>query len=113
MRQRLSSKPEVAMPIEVSLEVEGEPEPVTGWISRLSLVGVDIDTFRAPPVGSRVSFFAALDPSSAEILGFAGRVQWVAGARVGIQFTELGAKETHAVMEAMRLGRPDSQRLAP
>lgn len=113
MRERLSSKPEIPMPVEVSLEVEGQPEPVMGWISRLSLVGVDIATVGAPPIGSRVSFFAALDPTSSEILGFAGRVQWVAGARVGIQFTELGAKETHAIMEAMRLGRPDSQRLAP
>ena len=113
MRQRLASKPEIPMPVEVSLEVEGQQEPVTGWIANLSLVGVDIDTVGAPPVGSRVSFFTALDPTSAEILGFAGRVQWVAGARVGIQFTELGAKETHAIMEAMRLGRPDSERVAP
>ena len=113
MRQRLASKPEIPMPVQVSLEVEGELEPVTGWIARLSLVGVDVDTVGAPPVGSRVSFFAALDPSSEEILGFAGRVQWITGVRVGIQFTELGAKETRAIMDAMRLSRPDSQRLAP
>jgi hypothetical protein len=102
MRQRVSSKPEVRMPLHVSLEVEGASEPVTGWIARLSLVGVDVETLQAPAVGSRVVFYAALDPNSAEVLGFAGRVQWVAGARVGVQFTEIGAKETHAIMQAMR-----------
>jgi hypothetical protein len=102
MRPRIASKPDIPMPVQVSLEVEGEAEPVTGWIARLSLVGVDIDTVGAPPVGRRVSFFAALDPTSSEILGFAGRIQWVTGTRVGVQFTQLGAKETHAIMEAMR-----------
>jgi hypothetical protein len=102
MRQRYQSKPEIPSPVRVSLEVEGESESVTGWISHLSLVGVDIETLQAPAVGSRVAFYAALDPQSPEVLGFAGRVQWVAGARVGVQFTELGAKETHAIMQAMR-----------
>jgi hypothetical protein len=102
MRQRYQSKPEIPTPVRVSLEVEGESEPVTGWISHLSLVGVDIETLQAPTVGSRVAFYAALDPQSSEVLGFAGRVQWVAGARVGVQFTALGAKETHAIMQAMR-----------
>ena len=113
MRPRIASKPDIPMPVQVSLEVEGEAEPVTGWISHLSLVGVDIDTVGAPPIGRRVSFFAALDPSSPEILGFAGRVQWVKGMRVGVQFTELGAKETHAIMEAMRRTDEDPAHSGP
>jgi hypothetical protein len=103
MRQRYSSKPEIPTPVHVTLQVEGDPEGVSGWIARLSLVGVDIETLHTPSVGSRVEFYAALDPHSSEVLGFAGRVQWVAGARVGVQFTELGAKETHAIMQAMRV----------
>lgn len=90
------------MPVHVTLDVEGEPAPIDGWLARLSLVGVDIDTLDTPAVGNRVSFFAALDPNSAEILRFAGRVQWVADTRVGVQFLGLGAKETHAIVQAMR-----------
>jgi hypothetical protein len=102
MRQRYPSKPDIPMPVRVSLEVEGEPAPLTGWIVRLSLVGVDIETLHAPAVGSRVLFYAAFDPRSDEVHPFAGRVQWVVGARMGIHFAELGAKETHAIMQAMR-----------
>jgi hypothetical protein len=102
MRERYASKPEIPMPIRVSLEVEGEPEAITAWIARLSLVGVDVETLQAPPVGSRVLFYAALDPKSDEVLAFPGRVQWVIAGRVGIQFAQLGAKETHAIMQGMR-----------
>jgi hypothetical protein len=102
MRKRNASKPEIQAPLRVSFEVEGDPEAATGWIARLSLVGVDLETLHAPAVGSRIVFYATLDPLSCEILTFQGRVQWVAGARVGVQFTELGAKETHAILQAMR-----------
>ena len=102
MRARYSSKPDVAVPVLVSLEVEGDPEPTTGWITRLSLAGVDIESLRAPPVGSRIAFYTTLEPDSSEVLAFTGRVRWVAGGRVGVQFTELGAKETYAIVRAMR-----------
>jgi hypothetical protein len=102
----MASKPDIPMPVQVSLEVEGETEPVTGWIARLSLVGVDIETVNPPPVGRRVSFLTALDPTSSEILGFDGRIQWVSGTRVGVQFAPLGAKETRAIMQAMRGSSP-------
>jgi hypothetical protein len=102
MRQPYSSKLEIPVPVRVVFRVEGEGEPVHGWVARLSLAGVDIETFHAPPIGSLIVFHAALDPES-EVLGFTGRVRWVSGTRVGIQFAELGAKETHAIVEAMRV----------
>ena len=102
MRERYSSKPEIPVPVQVSFEVEGEPELATGWIERLSLAGVDIATLHAPAVGRRVVFYAALDPHSSDVSAFSGRVQWVAGGRVGVQFAELGARETHAILHAMR-----------
>ncbi|MGH7440826.1 MAG: PilZ domain-containing protein [Polyangiaceae bacterium] len=104
MRQRYESKPEIEKPLPISFEVEGEPEPATGSIERLSLVGVDIETPRAPAVGCRIVFDAALDPHSPEVLAFAGRVRWVGGARIGVQFADLGAKETHAIVQAMATG---------
>lgn len=102
MRQPYSSKLEIPVPVSVSFEIEGESEPATGWIARLSLAGVDIESLHIPPIGSKIVFHAALDPASSEVLTYTGRVRWVAGAKIGIQFAELGAKETHSVVEAMR-----------
>jgi hypothetical protein len=103
MRQPYSSKLEIPVPVSVLFTVEGEREPVRGWIARLSLAGVDIETMHAPPMGTLLVFRAALDPESPEVLEFTGRVRWVSGTRVGIQFAELGAKETHSIVEAMRV----------
>jgi hypothetical protein len=100
-RKRYPSKPEMRVPVRVSFEVDGDPEPKTGWIANLSLAGVDIETLQPVEIGSRLTFFAALDPRSSELLQFAGRVQWAAGGRIGMQFGELGAKETHAILQAM------------
>jgi hypothetical protein len=47
------------MLVRVPFEVESDPEAGTGWIARLSLAGVDIETLQAPPVGSRVVQSAA------------------------------------------------------
>jgi hypothetical protein len=102
MRERYSSKPEIAAPVHVSFEVEGVPQASEGWITRLSLAGVDIETLEAPAMGTRIVFYAAFDPGSTEVLSFKGRVQWVTHGRVGLQFVELGAKETHAILGAMR-----------
>jgi hypothetical protein len=103
MRQPFSSKLEIPIPVRVSFQVGGGKGPADGWIARLSLAGVDIDTLDAPAIGKRVVFHAALSPESSEILSFAGTVRWVNGARFGVQFAELGAKETHSVVEAMRV----------
>ena len=101
-RERFPSKHEIPMPVRVSFQVGDEPELATGWIARLSLAGVDIETLHPSPVGSRIVFHAVLDPAGTEILAFQGRVQWVVGGRVGVQFMELGARETHAILQAMR-----------
>jgi PilZ domain len=103
MRQPFSSKLEIPIPVRVSFHVDGGKGPADGWIARLSLAGVDIDTLDAPAIGKRVVFHAALSPESSEILSFAGTVRWVNGARFGVQFAELGAKETRSVVEAMRV----------
>ena len=101
-RPRQPSKPDIPMPIALSFQVEGaQSEPTTGFIAALSLVGVDIETFEAPPIGSLLVMRAALDPN-ADPLTIRGRVQWVNGSRVGIQFAALGAHDTHVILGAMR-----------
>jgi hypothetical protein len=108
MRQPYSSKLEIPVPICISFEAEGMPQPVTGWIARLSLAGVDIEALEAPAIGSKIQFHAALDPDAGEVLTFSGTVRWVTGGRVGVQFLELGARETRAILEAMRVAPPAS-----
>jgi hypothetical protein len=98
----MPSKPEIAMPIALSFQVEGAgTEPTTGFIAGLSLAGVDIETFEAPPIGAALIMRAALDPDG-DPLTIRGRVQWVNGSRVGIQFAALGAQDTHVILGAMR-----------
>jgi hypothetical protein len=108
MRQPYSSKPEIPVPVRVSFEVEGAAGPVNGWIARLSVAGADIETFHLVPIGSEIALHAALDPESSEVLTFKGRVRWAAGTRMGVQFSELGAKETHTIIQAMRSASPES-----
>lgn len=102
MRQPYSSKLEIPVPVPVSFEVEGVPGRADGWIARLSVAGVDIDTLHRAPVGSKIVLHAALDPDSSGVQTFTGLVRWVAGSRIGVQFAELGARETHGIIEAMR-----------
>jgi hypothetical protein len=98
------------MPVQVSFQIGDGPDLATGWIARLSLAGVDIvgvddELLRSTSIGTKIAFHAALDPSAEEIYAFEGRIQWVAaGGRVGIQFGQLGARETHAILQAMQGG---------
>jgi hypothetical protein len=106
-RERYPSKIEIPMPVRVSFQIDGEAELATGWIARMSLagveiVGVDSGALHSSSFGSGVVFHTAFDPDGSEIMTFQGRVQWVDGGRVGVQFTELGVRETRAVLEAMR-----------
>jgi hypothetical protein len=100
-RERSPSKIDIQMPVRVSFQIDDDPELATGWIARLSLAGVDIETLHPSPVGSRIVFHAVLDPEGTEILTYQGRIQWVVGGRVGVQFMALGARETHAILQAM------------
>lgn len=101
-RPRMPSKPDIPMPVAVSFHVEGtNAEPATGFIARLSLAGVDIETFEAsPPIGAHLILRTTLDPNAGPMT-IRGRVQWVKDSRIGIQFATLGVGETHVILGAM------------
>jgi hypothetical protein len=106
MRERYSSKPEIPMPIQVSFQVGDDPKPATGWIARLSVAGVDIvgvdgESLQKHAVGTPVAFKVTFDPDSSESFALKGKLQWVNEGRVGIQFAELGVRETQAILQAM------------
>jgi hypothetical protein len=71
-----------------------------GWIVRLSVVGVVVETPVAPVAGALVDMIVELRQGSP--MTCRGRVQWSKPGCFGAQFTLLGARETHAIVEAMR-----------
>jgi|SRR5580693_1896477 hypothetical protein len=97
--QRHPSRPTIRIPVRVVFRV-GSGEPREGWIVRLSVAGVDIETERAPPADTRVDLSIEFRPG--QPMACCGRVQWSKASGFGAQFTRLGARETHAIVEAMR-----------
>ena len=97
---RRDSKPEIEVPKKASFAVPGA-DRATGWIVRLSMVGVEVESLQAPPIGSEVTCWAELVPGEGEV-AMRGRVQWATIARFAVQFGPLGARETHAIVRATR-----------
>jgi hypothetical protein len=97
--QRQPSKPSIPNPRRVTFSTAGGA-PHVGWIVRLSVVGVDIQTLEPPAAGETLEML--LELREGEPMRCAARVQWTKVDAFGAQFTLLGARETHAIVEAMR-----------
>jgi hypothetical protein len=97
---RRDSKPEIEVPKKAAFAVD-RGERATGWIVRLSVVGVEIESLQPPPVGGQLVVWAELVAGEGE-LAMRGRVQWSTTTRFGVQFGPLGARETHAIVRAAR-----------
>jgi len=97
---RRDSKPEIEVPKKASFAVAGG-DRATGWIVRLSVVGVEVESLQAPPVGSEIVFWTELVDGEGEV-AMPGRVQWATYARFSVLFGPLGARETHAIVRASR-----------
>jgi hypothetical protein len=67
---------------------------------RLSVVGADIQTLEPPAAGAILDLRVELGEGKPVVCR--ARVQWSLPDRFGAQFTLLGARETHAIVEAMR-----------
>jgi hypothetical protein len=78
----------------------GGGEPCIGWIVRLSVVGIDVETLQPPAAGSILDLVVEL--REGQPMACRARVQWSKARGFGAQFTLLGARETHAIIEAMR-----------
>ena len=88
------------MPKKASFAVAGG-DRATGWIVKLSVVGVEVESLQTPPVGSEIVFWAELIDGEGEV-AMPGRVQWATFARFSVLFGPLGARETRAVVRATR-----------
>jgi hypothetical protein len=99
---RRESKPEIEVPRPVSFSSRAGNEPSSGWIVRLSVAGVEIETLSPPPAGREVSLRAVLVDGEGEV-ELHGRVQWSQAARFAVQFGSLGARATRAIVQASQV----------
>jgi hypothetical protein len=97
---RRESKPEIEVPRKATFAL-ADGDRATGWIVRLSVVGIELESLHAPPVGADVVVRAELFEGEGE-LAMSGRVQWSTATRFGVQFGPLGVKETNAIVRSSR-----------
>ena len=98
--QHRPSKPNMQVPVRMTFCVGAGPSR-EGWIVRLSVAGLEVETSAPPPIGSNVQMAIEFRPRAP--IACSGRVQWSNAIGFGAQFTLLGARETHAIVEAMRV----------
>jgi hypothetical protein len=98
---RRDSKPEIEVPRKASFAADTSSERAAGWIVRLSIVGVEIESLQPPGTGAEVVVWASLVEGEGEVV-LRGRVQWATATRFAVQFGPLGAKDTHAIVRASR-----------
>jgi uncharacterized protein (TIGR02266 family) len=85
----------------VSFSPKGSENVYGGRAKDISLGGMFIETKNPVPFGGQVTVHARL-PQSKEELTLPGVVRWVRPGGMGIQFGNLGAKETHEITEVVR-----------
>jgi len=95
---RRDSKPEIEVPKKASFAID-LGDRATGWIVRLSVVGVEVESLQPPPIGGHIVVWAELVAGEGE-LAIRGRVQWSTATRFGVQFGPLGVRETYAILRA-------------
>jgi type IV pilus assembly protein PilZ len=72
-----------------------------GRAQDMSVGGMFIETSTAAPFGSEVTVRVRL-PASKSDLTLPGVVRWVGEGGMGLQFGNLGAKETHEITEFVK-----------
>lgn len=96
---RRESKPEIKVPKQVSFGLGMGDGRGQGWIVRLSVAGVEVDSHDAPSEGSEVFLLTELVDGEGQV-ALHGRVQWVRPGRFSVHFGLLGARATSAILRA-------------
>jgi hypothetical protein len=98
---RRASRPEILVPQYVSFAPRGTDDKSAGWIVRLSIVGADVEAIDPPPVGAELDLHAKLKEQTVVLQG---RVQWTTQGQFGVQFGQLGVRETRAILDTADSG---------
>lgn len=85
----------------VSFAIKGASDAHAGTARDISLGGMFVETASAAAFGAEVVVRVTL-PGTSEELSLPGRVRWVDGSGMGIQFGLLGARETFLITEVGR-----------
>jgi type IV pilus assembly protein PilZ len=85
----------------VSFTRKSAAEVLSGRAMDVSLGGMFVETASAFPFGSDVTLRVRL-PQCKDELSLPGIVRWVGEGGMGIQFGNLGAKETHEITEFVK-----------
>ena len=89
----------------VSFTRKNTDASLAGRAKDVSVGGMFIETVYVAPFGSEVTIHKRL-PQSKDELVLPGVVRWVRDDGMGIQFGNLGAKETHEITEVVRRASP-------
>jgi len=98
---RRDSKPEIAVPRKASFALDPNGDRVAGWIVRLSIVGVEVESLQPPAVGTEVVLWAELIDGEGEV-AMRGRVQSATSTGFALQFGPLSARDTNIIVRAAR-----------
>jgi len=90
----------VTIDVEVVCEL-GDNTRFAGVAKDVSLGGMYIECGDDPPFGTELAVLAALPGSKVE-MRFPAIVRWCKPDGIGVQFGLLGARETHAITEALK-----------
>ncbi len=91
--------PRIPVTIPVQLAAPGGPR-VPAVCRDLSLGGIHVDAELTATFGSPVDIYLPLEGMASD-KALPGVVRWTKGSQIGIQFGLLGARETHAITQAL------------
>jgi type IV pilus assembly protein PilZ len=83
---------------------KGDDTPSRGIGKDISVGGMYIETTTPAPFGAEVVVVTALSGQRGE-LSLPGVVRWLKPGGMGVQFSLLGARETHVITELVRLAK--------
>jgi len=101
--QRRYARAPIDAPLTFSLK--GTSEWLDGVGKDIAIGGMSIETAANVPFGAELEISVQL-PGDDEIFLMPGRVRWVSGGRIGVQFGLLGVRETHVITEIARRSDP-------
>lgn len=90
-----------SLQLDVEFAAKGSETRTQARLRDLSLGGVFVETRETLPFRAEVTVYMRLPGVSFELV-LGGVVRWTRADGMGVQFSPMGARETHAITEALR-----------
>ena len=102
--------PRQPVDLEATVTTDGTAEVFAGRVRDLSIGGTFFTSECRLPFGTKVTIAIAF-PAPSGTLQFPAVVRWKGDDGIGLQFGLVGAKETHAIAQAIRTSHDLARRL--